>query len=222
MHPIHPEPHLDVVGVSPPQGPEREAPGLEPRRRSSLYLENGAPITAEDAGEVEFPITRPISSSSTIGNKAWYYTAAFLSVHPIHPEPHLDVVGVSPPQGPEREAPGLEPRPSSPASTTGEAGSPARPASVRSGLCTPSSTHTGEETQTGLLSGFAGSAPASPSSEAPVTPTDDESSNASTSSNPSHHNMRVMDGVLEDLLSLEDLPRTFCWARARLLFSLEE
>ena len=97
---IHTEPHVDVVGVSPPQGLEREAPGLEPHRRSSLYLENGAPITVEDAGEVEAPT-----------------------------------------------------RPSSPASTTGEAGSPACPASVRSGMCTPSSTHTGEETQTGSLFG---------------------------------------------------------------------
>ena len=161
--------NLDVVGESSPQGPEREAPGSDPHRRSSLYLENGAPSIVEDVGEAVPPT-----------------------------------------------------RQSPPASMTGEAGSPARPASVRSGVCTPSSTHTGEETQTGSLSGFAGSAPVSPSSEAPATRMDNESSNASTTSNPSRHDMRVMDGVLEDLMSLEDLPRTFRWARVHLLSSLEE
>ena len=108
-------------------------------------------------------------------------------------------------------------------STTGEDGSPARTASVQSEVYTPSSTHTGSETQTGSLSGFAGSPPASPLSDVPATPTDDDaSSNASTTSGPSRHDMRVMDGVLEDLMSLEDLPGMFRWARERIRSSLEE
>ena len=90
---------------------------------------------------------------------------------------------------------------SPPASTMGEDCSPARPALVRSRVDTPLSTHTESGSETGSPSEIAGSAPVSPSS-----PTYDESSNASTTSNPSLHDMRVMDGVLEDLMSLEDFP----------------
>ena len=143
----------------------------------------------------------------------------------IRPAPLQDVMRGSSPPVREREVPGAGPRrrssqsperryllveggageakslthPSPPASTTGEVGSPARPSSTRSG--TPTSTHNSSETQTRSMSGFAGSAPVSPSSGAWATPTDEESSNASTTSTPSSHDMRVMDGVLEDLIA---------------------
>ena len=78
------------------------------------------------------------------------------------------------------------------ASKTGEVGSPARRlASAPPG--TPSSTHSGSETQLRSLSGFAGSGPVYPSSGVPGTPAEGGSSDGSTDSTPSSCDMRVID-----------------------------
>ena len=62
----------------------------------------------------------------------------------------------------------------------------------------------------------------SPLSGVPGTTADGESFGGSTEFTPSSHNMWILGGVFEELLSLEDFLHTICWARTHLREQLED